>query len=108
MANGGLIDCAGSVTGGKAVISGGGILDFGAASTATTTFATRLAAQRHEGTTDLTNGLAVVLTEIRNGLEVRRQLSGQPDQLNITLALTLKASARRNTIEIAVMSVVSG
>ena len=40
VANGGLIDCAGSVTGGKAVISGGGILDFGAASTATTTFAT--------------------------------------------------------------------
>jgi hypothetical protein len=40
--------------------------------------------------------------EIRNGLEVRRQLSGQPDQLDITLALTLKASARRNTIEIAV------
>jgi hypothetical protein len=57
VANGGLIDCAGSVTGG---ISGGGILDFGAASTATTTFATRLAAPRHEGTTDLTNGLAVV------------------------------------------------
>ena len=54
----------------------------------------KLAAQRHEATADLTNGLAVVLTEIRNGLEIRRQLSGQPDQLDITLALTLKASAR--------------
>jgi hypothetical protein len=29
-------------------------------------------------------------------------LSGQPDQLNITLALVLKASARRNAIEIAI------
>ena len=31
-----------------------------------------------------------------------RQLSGQPDQLDITLAFTLKASARRNPIEIAI------
>ena len=29
-------------------------------------------------------------------------MAGQPDQLNITLALTLKASARRNAIEIAI------
>ena len=62
----------------------------------------KLAAQRHEGTADLTNGLAVVLAEIRNGLEVRRQLAGQPDQLDITLAFTLKPSARRNAIEIAI------
>src|SRR6478752_3921524 len=48
------------------------------------------------------NGLAVVLAEIRNGLEVRRQLAGQPDQLDITLAFTLKPSARRNAIEIAI------
>jgi hypothetical protein len=39
VASGGLIDCAGTVTGGKAVISGAGIVDFAAASTATTTFA---------------------------------------------------------------------
>ncbi len=62
----------------------------------------KLAAHRHEVTADLTNGLAIVLTEIRNGLEVRRQLSRQPDQLDITLAFALKASARRNPIEIAI------
>jgi hypothetical protein len=38
-ANGGLIDCAGTVAGGKALISGAGIMDFAAASSATTTFA---------------------------------------------------------------------
>lgn len=39
VASGGLIDCAGTVTGGKDVVSGAGIVDFAAASTATTTFA---------------------------------------------------------------------
>src|SRR6476646_10365071 len=60
------------------------------------------AAQRHEGTADLTNRLAVVLAEIRNGLEVRRQLPRQPDQLDVALAFALKAAARRNAIEIAI------
>ena len=41
----------------------------------------KLAAQCHKGTADLANGLAVVLAEIRNGLEVRRQLSRQPDSV---------------------------
>src|SRR5439155_9068019 len=41
----------------------------------------QLAAQCDELAADLTNGLAVVLAEIRNGLEVRRQLPRQPDQL---------------------------
>jgi hypothetical protein len=62
----------------------------------------KLAAQRHEATADLTNRLAVVLAEIRNGLEVWCQLPRQPDQLDITLALTLKPAARRNPIEIAI------
>jgi hypothetical protein len=39
VASGGLIDIAGTVTGGKDVISGAGIVDFAAASTASTTFA---------------------------------------------------------------------
>jgi hypothetical protein len=43
----------------------------------------------HEGTANLTNGLAVVLTEIRHGLEVRCQMSRQPDQLNVALALAV-------------------
>ena len=49
----------------------------------------KLAAQHHEGTANLTNGLAVVLTEIRNGLEVRCQMPRQPDQLDVALALAL-------------------
>src|SRR4029077_5321607 len=62
----------------------------------------KLAAQRHEFATDLTNGLAIVLAEIRNRLEVRRQLPGQPDHFDITLAFPLQAPTRRNPIEIAV------
>src|SRR4029077_513981 len=34
----------------------------------------KLAAQCHEGTANLTNGLAIVLPEIRDGLEVRCQM----------------------------------
>src|SRR5262249_25682165 len=62
----------------------------------------KLAAQPNELAANLTNGLAIVLAEIRDGLEVRRQLPGQPDHLDIALALPLQASARRNPIEVAV------
>src|SRR4029077_20504844 len=62
----------------------------------------KLAAQRHKGTADLTNRLAVVLAEVRNGLEVRCQLSRQPDQLDVALAFALKASARWDAIEVAI------
>src|SRR6185436_5370592 len=60
------------------------------------------AAQRDELAADLTNGLAIVLAEVRDRLEVRRQLPGQPDHLDIALAFPLQASARRNPIKIAV------
>src|SRR6516162_494445 len=49
----------------------------------------KLAAQGHEGTANLTNGLAIVLAEIRDGLEVRYQMPRQPDQLDVALALAL-------------------
>src|SRR5271169_6129061 len=62
----------------------------------------KLAAQRDELATNLTNGLAIVLAEIRDGLEVRRQLPGQPDHLDIALALPLQASARWHPIEVTV------
>src|SRR6185312_7912811 len=42
------------------------------------------------------------LAEIRDGLEVRRQLPGQPDHLDIALAFPLQASTRRQAIEVAV------
>ena len=48
------------------------------------------------------NRLTVVLAEISDRLEVRRQLARQPHQLDIPLTLPLQASTRRNTIEIAV------
>src|SRR5215510_4005843 len=62
----------------------------------------KLAAQRDKLATDLANGLAIVLAEIRDGFEVGRQLPRQPDQLDVALALPLEPSARRNPIKIAV------
>jgi hypothetical protein len=44
----------------------------------------------------------VVLAEIRDGLEVRHQVAGQPHQLDIALALELKPSARLDAIEISI------
>src|SRR5215813_15135177 len=44
----------------------------------------------------------MVLAEVRNSLEVRRQLPGQPDHLDVALAFPLHAPARRNPIKIAV------
>src|SRR3977135_1822004 len=63
---------------------------------------TELAAQCDELAADLSNGLAVVLAEIRDGLEIRRQLPGKPDHLDVALALALQASARRHPIEVAI------
>ena len=42
---------------------------------------------------DLADGFSVVLAEIGNGFEIRRQASGQPDQFQIALALALQAAA---------------
>jgi len=44
----------------------------------------------------------IVLSEVRNRLEVRHQLAGQPNQLNIALGLALQAPARLDPIAIAV------
>src|SRR5580704_466730 len=59
-------------------------------------------AQRDERAAHLTNGLAIVLAEIRDGLEIRRQLPGQPDHLDIALTFPLQAPARRHSIEVAI------
>jgi hypothetical protein len=56
-------------------------------------------AYQNERAADFANRLAVVLAEIRNGLEVRHQVAGQP---HIALALPLKPSARLDAIEISV------
>src|ERR1044072_8074160 len=59
---------------------------------------------RHSATNSrqTSHGLAIVLSEVRDRLEVRHQLPGQPDHLDIAQAFSLQASARRNPIQIAV------
>src|SRR5882757_6072530 len=59
-------------------------------------------AQHHELTADPAGGLAVVLAEIGNRLEVRHQATSQPHQLDVALALTLQAAARLHPIEVSV------
>src|ERR1700721_3141130 len=58
-------------------------------------------AQQNECAADFADRLTVILAEIRNGLEVRHQTAGQPDQLDIALTLPLKPPARLDTIEVA-------
>src|SRR5437879_8079019 len=60
------------------------------------------AAQHHELTADLADRLAIVLPEVGYGLEVRHQAAGQPNQLDVALALPLQAPARLHTIEVAI------
>src|SRR6187431_2813594 len=73
-------------------------------SIATLSFAEQLkaSAQHHELAADLADGLAIVLAEVGYGLEVRHQAAGQPNQLDVTLALTLQAPARLHPIEVTV------
>src|ERR1039458_6997755 len=49
---------------------------------------------KHELAADLADGLAVVLAKIGYRFEIRHQAAGQPDQLDVALALPLKAPAR--------------
>src|SRR5277367_1896455 len=69
-----------------------------------TCFAEQLkaSAQLHELTAHLADGLAVVLAEVGDCLEVWHQAAGQPDQLDVALALPFQASARLHPIEVAV------
>ncbi len=59
-------------------------------------------AQHHELTADLTDGLTVVLAEIGYRLEIWHQAASQPDELDVALALPLKAPARLDAIEVSV------
>src|SRR5436305_1338863 len=59
-------------------------------------------AQHHELTANLADGLAIVLAEVGYGLEVQHQTAGQPNQLDVALALPLQAPARLHPIEVAV------
>src|ERR1700681_23631 len=59
-------------------------------------------AQHHELTADLSDGLAIILPEVGYCLEVRHQAAGQPNQLDIALALPLQAPAPLYPIEVSV------
>ena len=60
------------------------------------------AAQRDERAAGFANGLAVVLAEIGDGLEVRRETARQPDQLDVALAFAFEAAARWDPVQVAV------
>src|ERR1700687_6042426 len=62
----------------------------------------KASAQHHELTADLTDGLAVVLPEVGYRLEVWHKAAGQPNQLDVALALPLQAPARLHSIEVSV------
>src|SRR4029077_17231085 len=62
----------------------------------------KAAAQHHELAADPADGLTIVLAEVGYGLEVRHQAAGQPNQLDVALALPLQAPARLHPIEVTV------
>src|SRR6195256_2876698 len=62
----------------------------------------KASAQHHELTADHADGLAIVFPEVGYGLEVRHQAAGQPNQLDVALALPLQAPARLHPIEVSV------
>src|SRR5262249_53556788 len=61
-----------------------------------------LAAQHDELPARLTNGRAVILAEVGDGLKIRCEPPGQPDHLDVALALSLQPPARRHAVEVAV------
>jgi hypothetical protein len=62
----------------------------------------QLLTQHNELATDASDGLAVVFSEVGNGLEVRHQTPGQLHQFDIALGFSLHTSARLNAVEITV------
>ena len=62
----------------------------------------KASAQHHELTADLADGRAIVLAEIGYRPEVRHQAAGQPNQLDVALALPLQPPARLHPIEVSV------
>src|SRR5450755_4036259 len=52
-----------------------------------------VSAQHHEAAADVTYARAVVVPEVRDGLEVRRQAPRQPHHLDVALALAFQPPA---------------
>jgi hypothetical protein len=62
----------------------------------------QLSTQRHEAAADVAYASAVVTSEVRDGLEVRRQATGQPHHLDVALRLALQPPARLDAVHVAV------
>src|SRR5580700_4380767 len=62
----------------------------------------KASAQHHKLTADPADGLAIVLAEVGYCFEVRHQAAGQPNQLDVALALPLQAPARLYPIKVSV------
>src|SRR3954452_426240 len=62
----------------------------------------KAAAEHHELTANLADGLAIVLAEVGYRLEVGHQPAGQPNQLDVALALPFQTPARLHPIEVSV------
>ena len=56
----------------------------------------------NELVTDASDGLAVVFSEVGDGLEIRHQTPGQPHQFDIALGFSLQPSTRLNAVEIEI------
>ncbi len=62
----------------------------------------RAPAHYDEFATDFADGRAVVLAEIGDGLEVRRQAARQPHDFDVALAFPLKPAAGLNAVEVSI------
>src|ERR1700730_9669057 len=63
---------------------------------------TQLPAQSDELAAGPPDRRAIVLPEVRDGLEVRRQTPAQPHYLDVAMGLTLQPAARRDLVDVAV------
>ena len=58
----------------------------------------QLLTQYDELATDASDGLAVVFSEVGDGLEVRHQTPGQPHQFDVALSFSLQTSTRLDAV----------
>jgi len=62
----------------------------------------QLATEQHKFTEHLAEGIAVVATEVSNGLEVWLQVPQQPDHLDVAVGFGLQPAARSHLVQVAV------
>ena len=62
----------------------------------------QLPAQLHEAAADVADAVAVVAAEVGDGLEVGRQSTGEPHQLDVALRFALEPPAGRDAVQVPV------